>query len=172
MTSPDNDSSNSIPPNSNSTLLSSNKGSLANLGNNSTSDPHSTTPLHMVSGSHFGITSSGIGLTECTINETSWPSDLVLDLREYNWIEWSRNVTLLALQQGFAPWLDGSLPCPDATVAPGDYFIWKRNDGTLRYFIQSHVSLPTFTLSISSQPLTSCSKHSDPTMNNKARLHR
>ncbi|KAI0273169.1 hypothetical protein BGY98DRAFT_936381 [Russula aff. rugulosa BPL654] len=39
--------------------------------------------------------------------------------------------------RSLARWL---LPCPDATVAPGDYFIWKRNDGALRYFIQSHVS--------------------------------
>lgn len=151
-TSPNNNSNdsnlptnNSIPPASNSSSLSNSQGSPANSGNNSINS--STTPTfgshstasEMVSGSHFGITPSGIRLTECTLNKASWPADLVLDLGKSNWIEWSRKLSLLALQQGFAPWLDGSLPCPDATLSPGANFIWKRNDDALRGFIQEYV---------------------------------
>src|SRR6266566_6839203 len=53
----------------------------------------------MVSGSHFGITPSGIRLTEYTLNETSWPADLVVDLGKSNWMEWCRKLSLLALRQ-------------------------------------------------------------------------
>lgn len=55
-------------------------------------------------------------------------------------MEWSRELSLLALQQGFEPWLNGSLPCPDATIAPEANYIWKHNDDALRGFIQGHVS--------------------------------
>jgi hypothetical protein len=134
---------NSIPPASNSAAssLNTNQGSPANSGNNSinsTSSGSHSTPPRMVSGSHLGITP--IRLTECTLDKISWPADLVLDLWKSKWVEWSRKLSLLALQQGLTPWLDGSLPCPDATLAPGDNFIWKRNDGILRGFIQEYVS--------------------------------
>jgi gag-polypeptide of LTR copia-type len=99
-----------------------------------------TTPAPASTGSHFGVTPSGIRLTVCTLTGTSWPEDLILDIGKSNWIEWSRKLTLLALQQGFEPWLDGSLPCPDAFAAPEANFIWKRNDAALRAFIQNHVS--------------------------------
>jgi hypothetical protein len=151
MTSPNNSdnsnppTNNSIPPASNSSSLNNNQGSPANSENNSinsstvpTLGSHST-PSHMVSGSHFGITPCGIRLIECTLDKTSWPADLVLDLWKYNWVEWSDRLSLLAQEQGFTPWLDGSLPCPDATLAPGENFIWKRNDGMLRGFIREYV---------------------------------
>jgi hypothetical protein len=151
-TSPNNNSNdtnpptnNSIPPASNSSSLSNSQGSPANSGNNSINSSTTPTlgshftPSQMVSGSHFGITPRGIRLTECTLNTASWPADLVLDLGKSNWIEWSRKLSLLALQQGFAPWLDGSLPCPDATLSPGANFIWKHNDDALQGFIQDYV---------------------------------
>ena len=97
-----------------------------------------TTPAP--TGSHFGVTPSSIRLTVCTLTGTSWPENLILNIGKSNWIEWSRKVTLLALQQGFEPWLDGSLSCPDASAAPEANFIWKRNDAALRAFIQNHVS--------------------------------
>jgi hypothetical protein len=152
MTSPNNNpnncnppTNNSIPPASNSSSLINNQGSLANSDNNSINSSttpilgsHSTPP-YMVSSPHLGITPSGIILTERTLDRTSWPADLVLDLGKSNWMEWSRKLSLLALQQGFTPWLDGSLPCPDATLAPGANFIWKHNDDALQSFIQEYV---------------------------------
>jgi hypothetical protein len=94
----------------------------------------------MTSGSHFSITLSGIRLTVCTLTGTAWPEDLILDLGKSNWSEWSRKLSLIILQQGFEPWLNGSLPCPDATAATEANFIWTCNDGALRGFIQDCVS--------------------------------
>jgi hypothetical protein len=71
---------------------------------------------------------------------TTWPEDLILDLRKSNWIEWSWKLSLIVLQQGFEPWLNGSLPCPNATAIVKANFIWNHNDGTLQGFIQDHVS--------------------------------
>ena len=99
-----------------------------------------STPSTTTSGSHSGTTSAGIRLTERTINETSWPPDLVLDLGKSNWMEWSRKLNNMALRQGFAPWLNGSLPCPDPDLTPDANYIWHHNDGGLRGFIQDHVS--------------------------------
>jgi hypothetical protein len=161
-TSPNNNSNdsnlptnNSIPPASNSSSLNNSQGSPANSGNNPSlpeslattrlthqlppPSAHTPRPLKWSQVPTIGITPSGIRLTECTLNKASWPADLVLDLGKSNWIEWSRKLSLLALQQGFAPWLDGSLPCPDATLSPGANFIWKRNDDALRGFIQEYV---------------------------------
>jgi hypothetical protein len=130
MTSPNNTSNNCNPPTndsilpaSNSSSLINNQGSLANSDNNSINS--STTPI--------------LGSHSTPIDRTSWPADLVLDLGKSNWMEWSRKLSLLALQQGFTPWLDGSLPCPDATLAPGANFIWKHNDDALQSFIQEYV---------------------------------
>lgn len=92
-------------------------------------------------GTHFGITPSSIRfLTVCTLSGIAWPDDLILDLGKSNWFEWCDEITLAALQQGFEPWLDGSLPCPDANTATEANFIWKRNDAALRAFIQGRVS--------------------------------
>ena len=104
-----------------------------------------TSPHFLPSSSHsqnhsFGITPSGIRLTLINLNSTDWPSDLSLDLGKGNWMEWRRRLKFLALANGLASWLDGSLPCPDATLAPDANFIWLRNDGTLQAFIQTHVS--------------------------------
>ena len=100
------------------------------------------TAFQQTSSSPFGVTTNGIRLTVCTLTGTSWPDDLILDLGKSNWLEWSRKLTLLALQQGFDLWLDGTLPCPDLSTAPEANFIWKCNDGALRSFIQTHVSGP------------------------------
>ena len=73
--------------------------------------------------SPFGVTTKGIRLTICTLTGTSWPDDLVLDLGKSNWLEWSRKLTLLTLQQGFDLWLNDTLPCPDSSIAPEANFI-------------------------------------------------
>jgi len=60
------------------------------------------------SDTHFGITPGGIRLTVCSPSSYIWPVDLILDLGKSNWVEWSDELHLLALQQGLDPWLDGS----------------------------------------------------------------
>ena len=90
-------------------------------------------------GSHFRITPNGIRLTVCTLTGISWPEDLILDLGKGNWIEWSCKLALIALQQGFEPWLDGTLACPNPSDASEANFIWKCNDGALCTFIQNRI---------------------------------
>ena len=97
-------------------------------------------PPHLLSHPLFNVTSQGIHLTAFNLNDSTWPSDLILDLSKSNWVEWSRKLTLLALRHGFEPWLDGSLPCPDSTSSPHAAYIWKSNDADLRGFIRDRVS--------------------------------
>jgi hypothetical protein len=106
--------------------------------------PLTTVPSHAsarspITGSHFGITPSGIRLTLVTLNNADWPKDLILDLGKANWVQWSLQLSLVALCHGLDPWLDGSLTCPDETTAPEANFIWKRNDGALRGFMQTRI---------------------------------
>jgi hypothetical protein len=61
---------------------------------------------------------SNMVLTERYINDLTWRAGLKLDIRKYNWKEWSREVMLLAEKQGFDGWLTGSFPCPDAITYP------------------------------------------------------
>jgi hypothetical protein len=56
-------------------------------------------------------------------------------------MEWSRKLTLLVMKQGFAFYLDGSLPCPDYSVSPDANYVWHHNDDVLRGFILERVSL-------------------------------
>ena len=91
-------------------------------------------------GTHFAVAPGGARLSVCTLTGVSWPEDLILDLGKANWIQWSDKFNLIAMQQGFEPWLDGSLPCPDASNFAEAAFIWKRNDAALRAFLQSHIS--------------------------------
>ena len=81
-----------------------------------------------------------IRITERILSNAGWPSDLILDVREANWAEWSRRATLLALRQGFTPWLDGSLRCPDESTYPDAHWVWNHNDGSLRGFLLEHIS--------------------------------
>jgi hypothetical protein len=80
------------------------------------------------------------------LSDTSWPKDLVLDLEKCNWEEWRRRVKALAYKQGFAPWLNGSLECPDEGQYPEAHWVWQQNDHSLRGFFLGHVSLTDFTL--------------------------
>ena len=106
--------------------------------------PLTTVPSHAsvrspITGSHFGITPSGIRLTLVTLNNADWPKDLILDLGKANWVQWSLQLSLVALCHGLDPWLDGSLTCPDEMTAPEANFIWKRNDSALRGFMQTRI---------------------------------
>lgn len=87
-----------------------------------------------------------IRIRELVLSDTSWPNDLTLDHEKYNWQEWYRRMTILVYRQGFSPWLDGSLECPDEQRCPGAYWIWQQNECSLRSFLLKHISPPDFTL--------------------------
>src|SRR6266849_661094 len=129
--------------NPSTTAVASSNTTTPSVSVNTSSSPINTSsvtsPTH-ATGSHFGITPSGIRLTLISLHSVDWPSDLTLDLGKSNWMEWSRKLSLVALCSGIDPWLDGSLACPDQPAAPEANYIWKRNDGALRGFIQTHIS--------------------------------
>ena len=102
--------------------------------------PSRNTPPHLPSSSQIITAPSGVKLHLVTLHSTDWPSDLVLDLGKANWIEWSRQLSLLALCHGLDIWLNGTFPCPDKSAAGDAHYIWSQNDGVLRGFIQKHVS--------------------------------
>ena len=70
-------------------------------------------------------------------------------------MEWRCRLKFLALANGLAFWLDSSLPCPNATLAPNANFIWLHNDSTLQAFIQTHVS-PSNGHLIKNEPSSHC----------------
>ena len=73
------------------------------------------------------------------MKDVNWPDDLILDLGKANWLEWSHTLKLSVCQCGLRPWLDGSLPCPDASASPDTYYIWMHNDDALCAFMLRHV---------------------------------
>src|SRR5713226_360641 len=79
-------------------------------------------------------------ITERTLNDTSWPADLVLDLVTGNWNEWSRKLTLLCLRQGFTAYLNGTLACRNESTHFDAHHAWCNNDGALQGFILDRVS--------------------------------
>ena len=85
-------------------------------------------------------------IIELVLSDKSWPNDLILEHEKYNWPEWYRRMTILVYKQGFSPWLDGSLECPDEQRCPGAYWIWQENECSLRSFLLKHISPLDFTL--------------------------
>jgi hypothetical protein len=73
-------------------------------------------------------------------SDSAWPAELMLDRLLSNWVEWDRRLNLVVDQQHFSEYLDGSLPCPDASVHPKAARNWKSNNRALRAFILEHVS--------------------------------
>src|SRR5712671_3675160 len=67
-------------------------------------------------------------VSERQIGNTSWPSGLVLDFKQENWLEWSRHLTLVADQIHVSDYLDGTLPCPNPSLFPNAYKVWMAND--------------------------------------------
>ena len=88
----------------------------------------------------MAVAPGDIILTERFLDDSSWPTELLLDLGKFNWPEWSRQLELLASGQGFSRYLDGSLPCPDPALYPGANRIWEDNNRALRAVILLHVS--------------------------------
>ena len=95
-----------------------------------------------ISSSSIVSAPDGIKLQVVSLAQVDWPSDLILDVNKSNWIEWSHRLDLLALSFGLESWLSGSFLCPDLSAALDAHYIWNRNDGALRAFIQTHVSTP------------------------------
>ena len=84
---------------------------------------------------------NGTDITEWTMpSNISWPADLILDREKNNWQKWSRRLNIEVDKHAFTAWLNGSIPCPDATTHTRACQIWKTNDQTLRTFILKHVS--------------------------------
>jgi len=73
-------------------------------------------------------------------SDSNWPSDLVLDTVKANWQEWDRRLRLIVDQRGFGSYLNGTLPCPDASKHAGPAYSWTISDLALRAFILQHVS--------------------------------
>jgi|SRR6266850_1188516 len=82
----------------------------------------------------------GIMITERLVTDSCWPGDLRLDLKKFNWDEWSLRMSLFAASRGFTEWLDGSLKRPDEAAYPGAHYLWQRSDGSLRTFMLGHIS--------------------------------
>ena len=74
------------------------------------------------------------------ISDSAWPADLILDSLKHNWEQWDRRLNLVADQRHFTRYLNGTLPCPDATVYPTAADNWESNNRALRGFILEHVS--------------------------------
>lgn len=90
----------------------------------------------------------GILITELSLpSDPSWPADLILDCgRKSNWREWSRRLNIMVERQGFTDWLDGGIPCPDATTHARACEIWKIKDRALRTFILKRVSAVDYSI--------------------------
>ena len=93
-----------------------------------------------VSSAHSAAGPGGIIFSERTIADSSWPTDLILDLSKTNWLEWSRRLSLLADRLYVFGYLNGTLSCPDVTTHAAAHHIWVGNDRSLRAFILEHIS--------------------------------
>ena len=78
------------------------------------------------------------------MKDIKWPDDLILELSKANWLEWSHTLKLSVCQCGLRPWLDGSLPCSDASASPDTHYIWMHNDDALCAFMLRCVSPADF----------------------------
>lgn len=80
------------------------------------------------------------------MSDPSWPSDLILDLGKGNWFEWSHMLNLSVRQCELRPWLEGTLPCPDASVSPDTHYAWMQNDDAVSAFMFLRVSTADVTV--------------------------
>ena len=88
-----------------------------------------------------GSTPASVVINVQTFNsDSNWPKDLILNHAKGNWQEWDQCLRLVVDQRGFHPYLNGTLPCPDATLHPTAAYNWATSDIALRGFILEHVS--------------------------------
>jgi len=90
------------------------------------------------------VGSSNITFVERLIADPTWPSTLILDLSEGNWIEWSRRVTLISERCAVPKYLKGTLACPDPTTDPDAHEIWGTNNTALHAFMLVHMTSDEF----------------------------
>src|SRR5258708_25704382 len=102
--------------------------------------PLTNTPLPPANTLTSPTGGQSLKITEHTLNDASWPADLMLDLTSGNWNEWSQKLTLLCLCQGFTAYLNGTLACPDEATHFDAHHAWCHNDGALQGFILDRVS--------------------------------
>jgi len=130
--------SSSTPSDASNTSLPNNDPSLPNTSTATTSNTSSS----ISGGPPTGQLPSGLRLIERTMKDAAWPADLILDMTKSNWTEWEHMLSLAVRQCGIRPWLDGSIPCPDAGTSPDAYHIWRHNDDSLSAFITRYISKP------------------------------
>ena len=106
----------------------------------SAASPSPTTSNSTTIGPLQGTLGNGIRITERSMKDINWPTNLILDLGKANWLEWSRTLSLSVHQCGLRPWLDGSIPCPDPNVSADAHYVWSQNDDALSAFILRCVS--------------------------------
>ncbi len=129
--SPANPGSNNPPPSGTTPTPS---GSSGGTGANAPTAANTNTPSNATQGPN------NMTFTECLVADPSWPSTLILDLGEGNWIEWSRHLTLLSARVAVSKYLNGTLTRPDPAIHPDASQIWDTNDGSLRAFMLERVA--------------------------------
>lgn len=91
-------------------------------------------------------TTGGTALPEIIIHyqtftsDNSWPPDLILDCHKLNWLEMDHCLNMLANQQCFSKYLDGTLACPNPVTNAQLAMNWKRSDHALWGLILEHIS--------------------------------
>jgi hypothetical protein len=128
--------------NANTNTISLLPPSLSTTSSNSPASTQSSVTL----GPLQGAFPNGIRITERIMSDPSWPSDLILDLGKGNWFEWSHMLNLSVRQCGLRPWLEGTLPCPDASVSPDTHYAWMQNDDAVSAFMLLRVSTADVTV--------------------------
>jgi hypothetical protein len=106
---------------------------MSGPANPASAAPRLTGPGSTTGGGHTPATTSGgpdpdasslpptnIAIYAQTFNlDPNWPTDLVLDWGKGNWQEWDRRLRITVDQRGFRAYLNGTPPCPDASVHTG-----------------------------------------------------
>ena len=118
-------------------------GGNTSAGNTSGATSTTTTTgstVNVHTSAHSATGPGNVVFSERTIADSSWPSELILDLSKTNWLEWSRRLTLLADRLYVSGYLDGTLSCPDIALYPAAHHIWNGNDKSLRAFILERIT--------------------------------
>src|SRR5260370_26415710 len=87
--------------NNNSTASNNNLPSTTPPPPTNTPPPLTNTPPPPANTLTSPTGGQSLKITEHTLNDASWPADLMLDLASGNWNEWSWKLTLLCLRQCF-----------------------------------------------------------------------
>ena len=128
-----------VPANPSAPTNTAPSGTTATSGT-TTVPPTTTNTTVNIHTSHSATGPGSITILERQVHDSSWPSDLILDLSKTNWLEWSHRLTLLADRLYVSGYLDGSLSCPDAVNHAAAHDIWSGNDKSLRAFMLERIA--------------------------------